>query len=586
MQVPQAQNQVREQYTAAKLDNTKLPAPVKADNVIGKAVVKGIADISKASAYATRFDQAQAEKDRKAKERKNKADEKIYAAMEKELEKSRKSKMDELNVNLTGMKNDLLSNPETGYLNTQGENSLNESAKLREDFQKQTDEVLSGLSDEELKKRYSLSRDKTYSQIDLQANRHQSREMTLLENERSVAKVTTLKNDAVLNYNVPSSTGGVLGDNKKEINDELRLIGKKQGKDKAAINNSITAMNGEINSSVLARMIDDKKVGTAKEFLQYTKDKGEYTADQLKDAEKMIDGASRDADAYNLVSQVQGMEYGKAIDQIRTLSGDDVAKADNAVRRFKAQYSEQETAKKMDQIKYYQGRYDEVMQGKTEGFKLSSVDYLKLDDNQQRALMKLNSDMVKAEMGEPEKKVTDFETWNNALHSKDFVNIDVAKLYDEGKLSLTDAKAMSKMQKDQGMHKAAQSLSSWQTDLVREAGAKDKPEDAASIREQTNAFLNEYPKDKRNDPAVREKIRKMLFTPTTRGLFGGKKAWEAVRDRQTFTAKDKTGDVPKSAQTWFNEKVEGVTYQGWSEEVGNEIWIYTGGKYPAKIEKE
>ena len=99
--------------------------------------------------------------------------EQYTAALGQAKQRANVAMMQDASLQLSGIGNDLLNNPQTGFLNLQGKNAIGKAPEYVQQFNSQVESIAATLPDEQAKKAFLQQAQQQRIQFETQANRHE-----------------------------------------------------------------------------------------------------------------------------------------------------------------------------------------------------------------------------------------------------------------------------------------------------------------------------------------------------------------------------------------------------------------------------
>jgi len=175
----------------------------------------------------------------------------VAQEMERRADQLAEINVKQLDVELGAFESGLLYTPETGALNQRGVNAEAAAAAARKQFEDKSREVLA-------KARTQQERDMLQGVVDQRRNsvngtldRHASRELTVAQDETSMARAQTFGQDAINLYADPAAQAARLSAGMQEI----AATGRRQGKDPEVIRLQVEEFVSEAHSGVVRRLL-------------------------------------------------------------------------------------------------------------------------------------------------------------------------------------------------------------------------------------------------------------------------------------------------------------------------------------------
>jgi len=201
-------------------------------------------------------------------------------------------------------KNEILYNPQSGFTNRKGKDSLASIGEYEEAFKKKTDSILEGLANDDQKSAYSRARENIALELSENMNRHGSAELQKYEAEQFEGGLLTMRSDAVLNYQFPGKVAAALKDQEATVVD----YAAKNDKPKEWVNARVMDLKSKTHSDVIERMVINGNDIDAKKYFDKALKRGEFDAQDLKRVESIVNEGSTRGKSQRLADSIT-LEY-------------------------------------------------------------------------------------------------------------------------------------------------------------------------------------------------------------------------------------------------------------------------------------
>jgi len=440
----------------------------------------------------------------------------------KEEQKAEAIELDAFESALRDEKNRQLHDKDNGFYNQRGKNSLDNFKNYDDGYGSFIEERLGAIGNQSLKEKASLIAQKYKGSFNKDLNVHTAREMERYDDEQTQANISSVVNDAVLNYDAPVNQSlmkveAYISGEKTPDGKQLIKPGyaQRKGMSREEEQQALTKAYSAIHEGRIMRAIENGDNLLARDMYEALKAKDarkgkgspkELSAESISKLDRIVRGVAVKGESEAIVSKLNPeLDYNASLEAIRNdPRAKDTEVRDAAIQRYKLRFQEEKVAKNFAENAYFQKLGDKLMTDPA-NFNLTPEDMSKLSFSQQRQLMAAKSEALRASQGHTKK--SDIAEYDR-LMSLSSSELAKEKVFLNGKLSHSDKVKFIDLQRDERKHQSAQTMNNFLKDMLVDI---DDQEEESFIRGEFEKQLNQYPKDEQGKTKTWSEIRNSLF---------------------------------------------------------------------------
>jgi len=272
-----------------------------------------------------------------------------------------KSELDGFKTRLRDKQNQLTHNPETGFLNVRGKDTLLQSDDYNKEYEDFAKAEIDALGSDRAKDAATLMAADVGVNYNKQLMAHTNKEMEQHDNEQTKANLSSLKNTAILNYQTdPSGIPKAV----KEQEVIFREFADRKGMSKKEADLMVKEGESDLLGGVIYQAIADDKDRLASQLFDDARKKGKFVAEDLLKLERSVDQSNLLGEAQRQTGSFMQKHPNKTdgLAAARAALKDDPKLRDATVQRMKMRYSEQKVVKDEASKELFQGLASRVEQ--------------------------------------------------------------------------------------------------------------------------------------------------------------------------------------------------------------------------------
>jgi len=214
-----------------------------------------------------------------------------------------KSELDGFKTRLRDKQNQLTHNPETGFLNVRGKDTLLQSDDYNKEYEDFAKAEIDALGSDRAKDAATLMAADIGVGYNKQLMAHTNKEMEQHDNEQTKANLSSLKNTAILNYQTdPSGIPKAV----KEQEVIFREFADRKGMSKKEADLMVKEGESDLLGGVIYQVIADDKDMLAEQLFKDARKKGKFVAEDLLKLERAVDQSSLLGESQRQTSIIMG----------------------------------------------------------------------------------------------------------------------------------------------------------------------------------------------------------------------------------------------------------------------------------------
>lgn len=191
---------------------------------------------------------------------------------------------------------------ENGFLKVKGKPALGITDQYQELAKKKSDEILNSLGNDQQKYLFKQNADKIMSNLKMKTEMHSNEEYGKYQDLSDQGGVSTNVNTAMLNHGNES----IVQDSINKKNAHIMAMADRHGWDQDMINSKISETNSKIRLGNTMTIMQGQTASRADAYLKTHQ--GDFTAEDLLHANKVLESGLRDEKATYLADQIFGKE--------------------------------------------------------------------------------------------------------------------------------------------------------------------------------------------------------------------------------------------------------------------------------------